>query len=263
MKCGTTSLARWLGAHPEVFMAANKEVHFFDDFYRRGLGWYGKQFSAANGRKAIGEATPNYIYDQSAFGRMADTLPDARVIVMLRNPVDRAYSHYWHNRARGREPGLSFEQAIDAEPKRITSGDAWAKRTYSYLDRGIYQRQLESILSRYPQARLHVAFLEDMKDQPVEVFKAACKFLEVSETVVPEQVGHSLNPYVHFRSPKVRVISRKMPHPFRRIIGRLNARTMKYPPMAPGTRARLVEHFRPHNESLARFLGRDLSIWDR
>src|SRR5688572_14326389 len=103
MRSGTTSLHKYLQAHPDVFVASGKEVHFFDRRYGRGLDWYRSRFAGVTTERVVGEATPAYMYDENAIARIAHDLPDARLIVVLRNPVDRAYSHYWRNRSRGRE----------------------------------------------------------------------------------------------------------------------------------------------------------------
>ena len=103
MRSGTTSLTRYLDAHPDVFIAPQKEIHYFDLNYPRGIDWYRQQFSNVDREVAVGDATPSYVYLEEAVARMTETVPDARVIVLLRHPVDRAYSHYWLRRALGAE----------------------------------------------------------------------------------------------------------------------------------------------------------------
>src|SRR5262245_45971784 len=112
MRSGTTSLARYLGAHPDVFVAPEKEIHFFDRCFDRGVAWYAERFIQAAGAGAIGEATQSYMYDPDAIARMRSVVPSARLLTILRHPTDRAYSHYWLNRAHGLED-RSFEAAID------------------------------------------------------------------------------------------------------------------------------------------------------
>jgi hypothetical protein len=124
-RSGTTSLAHSLSQHPEVFVTMQvKELHFFDTNFDRGLDWYRQQFSGADAAaaKAAGEATPTYMYDETAMSRMAETVPDARLIAILRNPVDRAYSHYWMNRSLDRED-LLFPVAIETEAERLAGDD--------------------------------------------------------------------------------------------------------------------------------------------
>src|SRR5689334_25080325 len=93
-KAGTTALSRYLGDHRDGFVAAQKEVHYFDrdHLFSRGVEWYEAQFEGAGGVRAVGDATPGYMYSREAIDRMAALLPDVRLIATLRNPVDRAYS---------------------------------------------------------------------------------------------------------------------------------------------------------------------------
>ncbi|MGH2726565.1 MAG: sulfotransferase domain-containing protein, partial [Actinomycetota bacterium] len=105
MKAGTTSLAYWLGEHPDVFLAPGKELFFFNvpQRWELGVDWYRSQFAGSEGKIARGEATPGYLGHPQAAERIAATLPDVRLIALLRHPADRAYSQYWHNRATGTE----------------------------------------------------------------------------------------------------------------------------------------------------------------
>src|SRR5688572_19406956 len=97
MRAGSTSLARYIGAHPSVYMPPKKELHFFDWNWDRGLDWYRAQFRDATPGAIIGEATPIYIVYREAMERLAKACPEARLLVVLRDPVSRAYSHYWYN----------------------------------------------------------------------------------------------------------------------------------------------------------------------
>src|SRR5680860_1100775 len=139
MRCGTTSLNAYLREHPEVSVGQPKEVHFFDQNYERGIDWYLQHFPGSDNSKAVGEATPAYLYYPEIAERIATTLPDVRILVLLRDPVDRAHSHYWHNRSVGREK-LNFADAIASEPKRLDRSPEYRAR-YSYVDRGRYGAQ--------------------------------------------------------------------------------------------------------------------------
>lgn len=260
MRCGTTSMARYLSAHPDVFIGKKKEVHFFDFEYELGNEWYRKQFDLADGETAIGEATPNYLYHPLAVERMAEVIPDARLIVLLRNPVDRAYSHYWHNRERSRET-LDFEAAIEAEPERLRS-DTYRPGWSAYLDKGRYLEQLERALRFYPRESLHVAIFEEFRADPLPVFARICDFLGVDTSFVPPNLGEKVNPYVKFRSLRLRNAARRMPWLVQAVVGRLNTiRSVGYPPMDPALRQDLLARFAPYNAELASFLGSDLSGW--
>ncbi len=126
MRSGTTSLYRYLGEHPQVLRPWTKELHYFDRLFSRGTVWYRANFPTvpamlwhklAHGGKALTyEATPAYLIYPAAARRIARTLPRAKLIALLRNPVDRAYSHY-HLNVRSKLEHHSFEQAIKREPK--------------------------------------------------------------------------------------------------------------------------------------------------
>ncbi len=117
-KCGTSSLHNYLTQSPGVIAPLRKEVHYFDVNYGRGEGWYRGHFGRQGEPGLNLDSSPYYLFHPAVPARMHELLPDARLIVLLRNPARRAYSHYWHERDKGREK-LSFEAAIDAEPARL------------------------------------------------------------------------------------------------------------------------------------------------
>ena len=237
MRSGTTSLARYLGAHPDVFVPAEKEIHFFDRYFDRGVGWYEGRFSRASNEIALGEATQSYMYDPCAVKRMEALLPSSRLIAILRHPTDRAYSHYWLNRARGLEP-LSFEDAIGQESDRLTLSRR-GRFVYSYVDRGRYVRQLESLCDGFPRSSMCVLIFEEMRTDPATTYEAACRHIDVDPGRKPVELGKRINAHVTFRSPGLRRFSKKLPRSLRAAVGRLNVREGEYEPMQEKTRARL------------------------
>jgi hypothetical protein len=262
MRAGTTSLSMWLARHSQIYVAPEKELYFFDARYDRGWDWYLKQFPGMKGHRAIGEATPHYMYKPEALERIAQDLPGVRLVATIRNPIDRAYSHFWWNKARSWED-LGFEHAIDAEPGRISDVNRKHRNRYSYLDRGQYARQVETVYRYFPRTSLKVVLLDDLKSKPRETYQDLCRFLGVDPEETPEEVGSQVNGYVSFRWLKVNSLVNSLPPRLRGAVGRLNDSGQKYPEMAPETRRRLVEHFRPANAALGRLLGRDMSDWDR
>lgn len=241
-KCGTSSLAATLRRHPEVFVTAEKELHYFDRDDREGLDSYAEHFTPGPQHRTWGEATPAYLYDAEARRRMCEALPETRMIVILRDPVKRAYSHFWHSRRISMER-LDFEAAIEAEPERLARGNPQAWRHKSYVDRGHYIEQLEALTALHDPDLVHVMLFEDLTGDRVPALRRVFEFLGVdtgpAETIEeqwknPAQVKQD-------DGTKVRAT---------------------YPPMDPDTRKRLVEHFRPYNDRLAKWLGRDLSTWN-
>lgn len=260
-RSGSTSLYRYLDSHPEIFMAATKELHFFDRHFDRGLGWYAGHFADATPDQVVGEATPRYMCDAAAVERLASTLPDGRFLAILRNPVDRAYSHYWMERARGREPN-SFEEAIAAEDARDDP-----EVLPAYLGQGRYLAQLERLVEHVGRDQLLVVLFDDLRQDAEGTYSEICRFLGVDDGWRPERLGQPVNQFVGFRSLTLRRVTKLIPPSIplaSRALGRLNAtRQTSYPPMSPETRQRLVDRFAAENHALGAWLDRDLGAWNR
>jgi hypothetical protein len=260
MRSGTSSLARYLRAHPSICLATQKEVHFFDRNFDRGIEWYTRHFPCSHAGHLTGEATQTYLFDQDALDRMASVVPDARIIIILRHPIDRAYSHYWLNRSRGREP-LEFAAAIEAEAQRVGNGGLNERFWYSYLGRGRYARQLVAVTQRYPRDRLSVHLFEELRDSPAATYRSICRFLGIEPEFRPPNLGTVVNPYVTFRSLRVRALSRRLPAPLSRAVGGLNTRVGAYPPMDVALRRQLIAGFEEEIATLESWLDKDLSSW--
>lgn len=201
-KCGTTSLYAYMCQHPQVMPGLIKEVHFFDLNYNRGIGWYRAHFPLKREiarqeqvmckRVITGEATPYYIFHPHAPRRMAETLPNAKLILLLRNPVKRAFSHYNHNRRKGREP-LDFGQAVDREEIRLRgemermladeSYQSYNYQHFSYVRRGIYIEQIMRYKKFFAPEQLLIIKSEDLFGNPILIFRQIRKFLELDEYV--------------------------------------------------------------------------------
>jgi hypothetical protein len=259
-KSATTSVIHYLGGHPDAYTLRD-EVHFFDQNYDRGIDWYRQRFAGGEEARAVGESTPEYMYFEEVPARMARHLPAARLVAILRNPVDRAYSHYWHNRTRSMEP-LGFEEALEREEERLSRGDPVSRSRYSYLDRGRYIQQLQRVREHFPGELLHVELFEDLERDRTGVVRSLYRFLGLEEGIIPEGIDRARNRFVSFRSQRLRRPIRRLPGPLRRVAARLNIRYLEYPSLAPGARTRLHERFADDNRALASWLGRDLSLWD-
>jgi hypothetical protein len=246
-KCGTTALYAYLRWHPGITGPAWKEVSYFDRHYGRGEAWYRGQFPSrpwlwltggrSGRRPLVGEASPSYVLHPDAPTRAQALVPDARLVVLLRNPVDRALSHYNYEVALGREP-LSFEEALEREPLRLegelerlgdTSYFSRAWWDYTYLARGRYAEQLERWLAVFPREQLLVLASERLRADPASAYARVLEHLGAEPFALPDY------PLIFERA---------------------------YAPMAPETRRRLEEEFDPHNERLYALLGEDLG-WSR
>lgn len=258
MRAGTTSLARYLGAHPGIGMPSKKEIHFFDWNWDRGLDWYRAAFADAAPGAIVGEATPIYMVYADAMERMAAACPDLRLVAVLRDPVDRAFSHYNYNRMLGFEP-LSFEGALAAEIDRPPA--TTDRRTYDYVERGRYLPQLERAATLYPCERLHVVLFEELVSRPRETYAAVCRFLGVDDAFVPSNLGETMNAHSAYRSKALARAIRALPKPLQRPARRFNRTEIAYAPMAEATRRTLEQRFAADNESLGAWLGRERSPW--
>jgi sulfotransferase family protein len=261
MKCGTTSLAYHLRRHPQVFLPRIKELHYFNGRRDVGLDWYRQQFEGSEGYLAAGEATPAYMHELHAIDEMAEVIPDARLVAILRNPIDRAYSHYWHECTRGRE-SLSFEAALDAEPQRLLERTGADNVQAAYVDQGRYLPRLRYVTKHFPRESLHVMILEDFEARPKEEFSELCEFIGVDPALMPDGLDRPVNEYFRVRSLRFRNMTKRFPKKLRDGLGRFNRIDADYVPMNPATRARLRDEFRGGNDALAEFLGRDLSAWE-
>lgn len=241
MKGGTTSLFRYLSQHPDVLPPFRKEIKYFDCNYFKGNAWYRAHFPLRtkfrDGSKLTGEATPYYIYHPTAHERVASALPQAKIIIILRNPIERAYSHYQHMWRVGREP-LSFEDAIAAESQRL-AGEAekvtadpryptFMHLQYSYLGRGEYLAQIQRWHSVYPKERVLILRSEDLYREPASTMEQAQDFLALK----------------HWHPKDYGVFKEG-----------------SYEPMQPETREKLAIHFKPQNEALYNYLGKDFG-WE-
>jgi Sulfotransferase domain len=243
-RAGTTTLYDALVRHPDVAplfprIERIKSPHYFDLQHHRGQRWYRSHFPIRTpvGRDRItGDAAPYLLYHPLAPAWAGREVPDARVLVMLRDPVERAFSHHWDRVKNGVET-LPFEQAVDAEAERLAGQEELlradpatprpAHEHFSYLDRGRYAPQLRRWLEHYPSSQVLVVRCEDFYAQPVEVFAHVCAFLGIATWTPPR-------------------------------FGRHHAHTDK-PRVEPALRRRLAALFAEPNEDLARLL--DTQVW--
>ncbi len=259
-RSGTTSLYRYLDGHPGIFMAPTKEVHFFDRHFDKGIAWYGRQFEGARRHQVVGEATPRYMADPRAIELLAEVVPSARLVALLRNPVERAYSHYWMERARGREP-RSFEEAIAAEEESMSP-----QALPAYLGQSRYLAQLQRICQRFPRDQLLVLIFDNLRDEPETTLAGLFRFLGVDDDRNLPNI-EEVNGFVAFRSLTLRRLYKGLPavlSPLTRAMGRLNTRPgHSYPPMRPETREKLITRFEVENQALAKWLDRELAMWSQ
>jgi hypothetical protein len=243
-KCGTSSLCSYLFRHPQVKPARRKEIHYFDSpEYALGTRWYKAHFPLKTGLNhgntaghvITGEASPYYLCYPHAPQRIHELVPRAKLIIMLRNPVDRALSHYNHQVRKGREQ-LSFEDAIVAEPERIKgekermladpnyySHNYWG---FSYLTRGHYAEQIENWLKLFPGEQMLFISSEDFFANPKDIYHETLEFLGLENHDLPEYKKQNSGSYSN---------------------------------MPERTRQQLLDYFEPHNTRLENLLERNFN----
>jgi hypothetical protein len=294
-KSGTTSLYEYLKGHPQVFMSAVKEPCYFATdlafdrsgnflVYERDAALYQELFADAGDAQLVGEGSTRYLYSHSAPALIHRASPDARIIAMLRNPVDMIQSLHAHKLAGGTEDLASLEEALDAEADRAAGRrlpEFSNPKLATYRDRARYGEQLPRWFDEFGRDRVRVIIFEDMvRDTPGE-FRALLEFLGVDPTYAPESfMAH--NAAHGTRSPLVRRLVRGRVAQWLawgvlpRIIGatrtrsmaqrfghsRMNRRTVPRGKLTPELRRRLEDDFTPDVARLSSLLGRDMSqLW--
>jgi hypothetical protein len=295
-KAGTTSLYHYLAQHPQVYMSPVKEPCFFNyelnsdgEVMGEGFGDPGRRkaprfssieqyrasFQGTKGKTAIGEASPPYIYVPGTAERIARYAPNARVVALLRNPADRAYSAFLHAVRISREPLTDFAQALREEQNRVSEN--W-HYTFHYRSRGFYYPQLKRYYEVFGREKVGVWLYEDLRRDPTEVAQSIFRFLEVDDTFVPDTSSRH-NPSGVPKSSIARTMIRAMDttasaflenftsasriYPLlSKMRQRVQSRIVsKPPPLDPEIRANLIEGYTKDVLELQGLIGRDLSAW--
>jgi len=261
-RSGTSWIHDNLRRHPQVFLPKTKELHYFDRDYERGIDYYEAQFVDWAGQHSVGEVTPGYLSgvffpDRNIPQLIRSHLPNVKLVAVLRNPVERAYSHYWHNVAQdARNLDLTFEQKLQQRPQ--------------ILREGFYFEHLSRYLSLFPRRQMLLLLYDDLEKDPSGFLRQIYEFLGIDahfqsgiESVrrnaalgMGNLAGSRLLWHVERALAKTGLI---------RVSARLrrvnSARPL--PPMNQETRRKLVELYRPTNVQLSNLIGLDLSVWDQ
>lgn len=288
-RAGTTSLYYYLGQHPEVFLSPVKETRFFafdtgltgerspfptsvDLFEVRSWEAYQRLFDGRTpSHRAAGEASPIYLFWPGAAERIAHRLPDVKLLAILRDPVERAYSSYMKYVRDGVEP-RTFEQVIDDEltgPKPVPEiGQCTA------VLNGYYHRHLSEYLARFPRQNIAIFFYDDLEARPLDTMADVFRFIGVDADFKPDvSIRYNVSGVakkgvagkVLRKNRLTRLVRRTVPEPllrapYRALTNLMNRNLVK-PAIAPETRARLVNLYRDDILRLQDLTGRDLSAW--
>ncbi|GGY40831.1 sulfotransferase [Parvularcula lutaonensis] len=236
MKSGTSSLYSYLIKHPQIMPAFRKETHYFTRGKRAGYteNWYRAHFplKVAKGRRLTGEATAGYSFEPGAIEALSETVPDAKIIMLLRDPVERAISHYFHELRAGRET-LPIEEAMAIEDDRqlaaLRAGESGRETMIhaSYKRRGIYHEQIRRLWRHFPRNQVLVMGSTDVFEAPERAVARVCDFLGVK--TMNEQIDY-----------------------------RIANRGTNRKPVPQSVRDELSAFFEPHNRALEELLGKRL-----
>jgi sulfotransferase family protein len=279
---GNASLYRYLAQHPDIFMSPIKEPMFFActgrpnftgprdaEINRRvitSLEEYQALFDQGVHHRARGEASSAYLYYPKTAKRLRELAPDTKLIVTLRCPAERAYSNFLHALLLGREPIKNFEQALKAEPKRISAG--WS-HFYHYRSKGWYHRQLVRWLELFPREQVMINLYEDLRSDPAGLLREIFHFIgvepdfqincETRYNVSGPPWAIQLRLLLQRGSPAAR---RFLPDPIR---ASLKATVLSYttgPSVMPrAIRRQVMDDYAPDVAQLSHLIGRDLSNW--
>jgi hypothetical protein len=261
-KAGTTSLAEYLSEHPQVFVAPEKEINFFDRHHRRGPDWYRSRFASAGDARAVGEASPAYMYFDDALARMAQLVPEAKLVAILRDPVERLYSDYWYRVPLGET--RSFAEVVRQE---IAEGKPFHKTMrMGYLEVGRYARHLRRVCEHFPRESLLILLMDDLRSDPPGTFASLCRFIGVDDGFRPPSLGQPTNEAYTLRWPALRrtMWRLRLGKRARWLAKRLddfNRVPLTKPAMDPALGAELKAWYAADNAELAEWLGRDLTAW--
>ena len=283
-KAGTTSLHHYLGQHPDVFVSQLKEPKYFalkdeplnfqgpsqfiNESSVNNFQDYCALFQDVKNETAIGEASPMYLYSEKAVNEIKATLPDAKLIVILRNPVDRAFSSYTHLLREGFET-LPFEESLTQEEQRIR--DRWAPLWY-YKDKGFYGQQMQRYYDAFPKEQIKVYLFEDLCQNPLAVVQDIFSYIGVDTNFEPDMAKKNVSG-VPKNVALQRLLTRKnpiksvgkmlLPKQFRKNLSNsIQTKNLgEKPKLSPEMRAQLLELYREDILLLQGLIERDLSAW--
>lgn len=285
-KSGTTALYHYLINHPEIYMSPKKETNFFTfegqkaSFRGPGdnalnnasiteLGLYKALFNKVKNEKAIGEASPLYLYDKDTPKKIKKHIPNAKLIIMLRNPADRAFSSYLHCLRDGREEYKSFEMALDQETFRIKNN--WGL-IWHYKNAGLYYEQLRRYYQEFDSSNIRIYLYDDFLNQTTNILKDIFDFLEIDTSFIPDvSVKHNKsgipNSKVVQRLLYYPNIGKSVLKPFLPKRFRMNLKTkvlnknLTKPKMSYKTRNELIDYFYEDILNSQKEFNLDLSKW--
>ncbi len=255
-KSGTTSLKIYLNKHPDIF--CHGETHFFNSNYEKGIEWY-KNFFEGHSEKLIGEKTPNYFFNEEVPARVKKHLPDVKLIFIFRNPIDRAYSHYWHNVRKGREDNDTFEKAIRKELNGKTE-----EVKENYLEISKYVIHVKRWLDYFPKNKMFFLIVERLNNTKLNEI---LDFLNIDDSF---KFG-DLKKYNIGGSPRSKTIAKisqnsyvkKIPYLSDFLNRVINMKRGKVPSIDRDIKKELDDYFEKYNIELEKITGLNTNVWKK
>ena len=278
-KSGTSALFNWMSQHPDVFgneIMKDYPYYGYPENERHGKKWFSQFYSGRQKEKVILHGFVNYLYFSEISAKAIHSAKkDAKLICVLRNPIDRAYSAFWQSKKMGYDFNNSFEKALEKETDYLTnfSDDYKIQNNNTYVDHGYYSRQIKDFLKYFDKDNLKIILFEDMINDRESVMKSIFQFMEVDDSFIPENkrvndAGIPRSPLfqkliVKFTIPGF--IKKFIPPSLRynaiNFLKRANVKRVQYPKLKPETRRHLSNIYRTEIDELAALIGRDLSSW--
>lgn len=196
-KSGTTWLYRALKDHYQVSSSESDSIHYIDIFYHRGESWYHRHFKSWSER-AILDPTFSYIRDKDAPKKIYEYNPKAKIMLTARNPVERAFSHYWHEKRKDRF-NFYFEEIL-------SNYDLFA----NWVEPGLYASHYKNYLRYFPERQIKILFFDDLEKSPRKFFENVCCFCEIDRAVEPSIIDRKLNTAGGFRRRSQRLLENKL-----------------------------------------------------
>lgn len=284
-KSGSTSLWHYLKKHPDLCMAREKEPLFFTEVrgrsdggdwkaptrsgrYHRGIDWYRGLYGECEVEQLLGEASVSYFYVEDAPALIEKHVPNVKLLFILRDPVDRFYSHYWQARKGAKDVPDSFEKLLNSPENMYYKLFKWVSS---------YRKHLSRFRSRFSASQMSILFHTDLVSSPVAVLKSCYEFLNIRRDFIPDNLGDQFNPASLPRShwfqrllawARGTAIKQILPARLRRFgsnlvgfLSRLNKSEFDYPSMDPGHRSELIDLFEEDIEYVEELTGRSLDDW--
>jgi len=262
-RSGTTSLYHQLREHPDICMPYDKELNYFNNGWHKGIDWYSEQFADCSDVSMIGEASTSYTWPSphDIPARIHQTIPNVKLIYIIRNPIDRTFSHYQYNKYRGNE-SRSFCEAMEAVPLYLSASD--------------YLMWIKNYLMYFNKTNFHLMFAEDLYKNPSVQIEECYSFLGIDTRFVPKSINIKTNKSFNLENPQyfriIKYIYRYIKKPTDKILSEqtkaklrdrfhLILTTGPKPNMSDQERELLLDIFTEKINQLELFLGRDLDIW--